>query len=169
MAVGLKDDLDRCDREIAYFTAGDPDYPEWPSWLYMLGLTDWLAERELILEEMKMAGICPECYIEEGSGHLSTCTANGPRGRLTEGHHRICTKAFEIMRAKNHDYASDEDPFRNFRSFGRFGILVRLSDKLARLQSFLENGKLKVADETIEDTVCDIINYAILFQQYEEK
>ncbi len=94
---------------------------------------------------------------------------NTPRNRLLQGHRRLCEKAITIMQAKNHDYASDEDPFRNFRAFERFGILVRLSDKLARLQSFLENGKLKVADETIEDTVCDIINYAILFQQYEGK
>lgn len=73
------------------------------------------------------------------------------------------------MVVKNHDYAASDDPFRNFRTFGELGILVRLSDKIARLQSFIENGELMVKDESVLDTVLDITNYAVLFYGYVEE
>ena len=66
------------------------------------------------------------------------------------------------MVKKNQDYGADDDPFRNFRSFGAFGILVRLSDKLARVRTYIERGDLKVEDETFQDTCKDAINYVIL-------
>jgi len=70
------------------------------------------------------------------------------------------------MRAKNVDYANESDPFRNFRTFGLLGIVVRLSDKLARLHSLVERGldQNAVRDETYADTVRDIVNYAIIFE-----
>lgn len=49
------------------------------------------------------------------------------------------------------------------------GILVRLGDKFARLQSFTENGKFFVEDEGVQDTIKDIINYAVLFAGYDDK
>jgi hypothetical protein len=91
-----------------------------------------------------------------------------PKGRLYTHHVRLCHDALELMAKKNHDYASIEDPYRNFRQFGRFGILVRLGDKFARLRSFEEQGELKVQDESIRDTLLDIINYAVLYYGYED-
>lgn len=73
------------------------------------------------------------------------------------------------MTLKNRDYGANADPFRNFRQFGRMGILVRLGDKFARLQSFTENGKFFVQDEGVQDTIKDIINYAVLFAGYDDK
>lgn len=104
----------------------------------------------------------PGMFVEEDSMIAS------PREELLATHEILCSKAKELMERKNHDYASTTDPFRNFRTFGRIGILVRMSDKLARLRSFEEQQKLKVTDETIEDTVCDIINYAILYYAYKD-
>jgi hypothetical protein len=78
-------------------------------------------------------------------------------------HVKLCNEAKDLMVKKNHDYGANSDPFRNFRTFGSLGILVRMSDKLARLHSYLENGKLKVEDETVRDTLLDIINYSVLF------
>lgn len=68
--------------------------------------------------------------------------------------------------AKNQDYGANDDPFRNFRAFGSFGILVRLSDKLARILTYTERGELTVKDESVTDTVLDAINYLILFEGY---
>lgn len=89
-----------------------------------------------------------------------------PQETLFEHHRQLTAEALKLMTAKNHDYASDADPYRNFRTFGLLGILVRLSDKLARLRSFGEKGKLMVADESVHDTVLDIINYAVLYEGY---
>ena len=89
-----------------------------------------------------------------------------PRGDLYDLHTKTCAAALDLMRAKNEDYAVATDPYRNFRQFGRYGILVRLSDKLSRLRTFEERGVLSVKDESIEDTVRDVINYAILYLGY---
>jgi len=90
------------------------------------------------------------------------------RQHLLDRHKELCAAAHSLMEKKNQDYASDNDPFRNFRMAGRKGIPVRLGDKVARLMSFCERGDLKVSDESVEDTVLDIINYAILFHEYKE-
>lgn len=78
-------------------------------------------------------------------------------------HDQISQQAWELMKKKNHDYSSVADPFQNFRAFGSYGVLVRLSDKIARLRTFEEKGILMVKDETILDTVQDICNYAIIY------
>lgn len=109
-----------------------------------LGEADWRVEEKFIMESnQKMT-----------------------RDDLRMLHEALCEEARTLMKAKNADYAAISDPFRNFRLFGELGILVRLSDKLARLRSFLENGKLEVKNETVRDTILDIINYAVLFQGY---
>lgn len=89
---------------------------------------------------------------------------------LIEMHNLLCIKAAEIMIAKNHDYTSGSgDPFANFRASEAIGVkpelalLVRMLDKLKRMQTFAEQGQLKVKDESVQDAVIDIINYAVLF------
>lgn len=91
---------------------------------------------------------------------------------LLQYHHGLCQKAQGLMARKNKDYAghTTADPFANFRlseasglCSTEAGILVRLSDKLSRLASFLKRGELQVKDESVEDTLLDIINYSVLF------
>lgn len=85
------------------------------------------------------------------------------RSDLLALHGNLAAKAREIMTAKNQDYAHESDVFRNFRRYGTLGVLVRLSDKLARLDSFEENKTFAVADEKLEDTIIDLINYGIIY------
>jgi hypothetical protein len=85
------------------------------------------------------------------------------RDDLLRLHGGLCDGARQLMQKKNEDYASDDDPFRNFRMFGSLGILVRLSDKIARLRTFEERGKFSVEDEAVDDTVKDVINYCVLY------
>jgi hypothetical protein len=78
-------------------------------------------------------------------------------------------KGLELIKAKNADYAGDEDPFKNFRSAVIAGvdpktaILVRMLDKIARLGNLLGGRKNKV-DERLEDTLLDIINYSAILK-----
>ena len=88
---------------------------------------------------------------------------------LLARHKLLCDKARLLMQDKNHDYADSSDPFSNFRSFGALGILVRLSDKLARLRSYESKGELRVKSESLEDTVIDVINYVVLYMVYKEQ
>ena len=89
--------------------------------------------------------------------------------RVLEYHEEICNKARDLMRDKSHDYAGTKDAFGNFRLCERLdvcdtatGIMVRLSDKFSRL-SQLHHNQPKVKDEAVEDTVEDLINYAIIY------
>lgn len=86
-----------------------------------------------------------------------------PREALYEAHADLCNDALELMGKKNADYASQADPFRNFRMFGGLGVLVRASDKLARLRTFEERDTFSVTDESLRDTILDLINYAVIY------
>lgn len=79
----------------------------------------------------------------------------------------------EISRMKNADYASEGDPFLNFRACEAFGVpattglLVRMSDKLIRCAN-LVNREAQVKDESILDTLSDLANYAMILRMYIE-
>lgn len=73
-------------------------------------------------------------------------------------------KSLDIIAKKNQDYATGEDPFKNFRFSEMMGvdpqraILVRISDKLARMSNLLDKPPA-VVEENIEDTIIDAIGY----------
>lgn len=78
----------------------------------------------------------------------------------------ICNLSHTLAR-KNKDYtAGSDDPFANFRSSSEVGIdpllgvLIRILDKVQRLKSFALSGKLSVENETVEDSLMDIMGYA---------
>jgi len=81
----------------------------------------------------------------------------------------IITELAIIRKAKGHDYSGEEDTFDNLREFGSLGVLARLTDKVKRLIRFYQQNPLYVKDESIEDTMKDLINYAlylkIMFEQ----
>ncbi len=72
-------------------------------------------------------------------------------------------KCVELLKQKGHDYAPEDDVLRNFRKHGIFGICVRLEDKINRLEN-LSKGDKKAMNESLEDTLIDIANYACLAQ-----
>ena len=57
---------------------------------------------------------------------------------------------FELMQAKNDDYAEGADFFANFRQAEEFGVdalkglFVRMGDKMSRIKSWSRRGDLKV-------------------------
>lgn len=87
------------------------------------------------------------------------------RDSLFKRHQYLCNQALELMKLKNADYGGDTDPFKNFHDFGSYGILVRLSDKFARLKNLYVK-EPKVKSESQEDTILDIINYCVLYLAY---
>jgi hypothetical protein len=87
---------------------------------------------------------------------------------LFDAHINLCSEALNLMEKKNKDYACQEDPYRNFRTFGTLGVLVRLSDKFSRLQSFEETAVFAVQDEKLRDTIMDAINYLVIYYQMKQ-
>ena len=98
------------------------------------------------------------------------------REDLLKIHQDLSSKSYTLMDQKNQDYAGSAgtQPFANFERVEALGIcstekgfLVRLTDKISRLSSFAEAGSFAVTDESLEDTVVDIINYAVLILAYD--
>ena len=61
-----------------------------------------------------------------------------------------------LLRMKMEDYGYD-----NIDRFGLDGILVRLHDKIARLENLYEKG-VEASNESLTDTHADIIGYCII-------
>lgn len=89
------------------------------------------------------------------------------RAQYLEYHQTLCARMTDITTRKNNDYGGATDPFKNFREFGQLGILVRMSDKWARIKTALkERRELMVADESIDDTILDLANYCLLLMAW---
>lgn len=74
-------------------------------------------------------------------------------------------ECYHMMKQKNADYGADSDPFKNFRKYGEMGILVRLSDKISRLETLLHK-EPSVTEEKELDTIQDAINYLALYAAF---
>lgn len=75
-------------------------------------------------------------------------------------HMDICHDLNALYQRKNHDYGDSFGEF--FAEFGLISTCMRLTDKLKRLKSFAQNGKYKVTDESVRDTLMDLANYSIM-------
>ena len=89
--------------------------------------------------------------------------------RLRDLHKELTEEAYAIIQKKNHDYTGGgDDPYANFRMANSFGVhpavglSLRIGDKLQRISTFANRGKLEVDGEGLRDACTDIINYAIL-------
>ena len=72
----------------------------------------------------------------------------------------LTEKASDTYMRKNADYGAS---FTKTREAIPHAILVRLHDKLNRLTTLMLNGNLsKVKDESIDDTLLDLANYALM-------
>ena len=77
-----------------------------------------------------------------------------------EMHKSICDKLNNTYAAKNADYGDSFARVR--REEGQTAILVRLKDKLYRLETLLHGVEIRVNDESIDDTLVDLANYCLM-------
>jgi hypothetical protein len=70
-----------------------------------------------------------------------------------------CDSLSSVLIKKNHDYGNSVQ--KQFQKYGLTSILIRLDDKLSRLDNLLTN-KQRVSDESIMDTLQDLAGYALL-------
>jgi len=77
----------------------------------------------------------------------------------------------DTLRRKSSDYTGGEgsqDPFANFKATQVLdvdpviGVMVRIMDKIQRVRSFVNDGELKVSNESVYDAFDDMIGYTIL-------
>ena len=84
------------------------------------------------------------------------------------GFYELLDQMAELHSRKNHDYAGKGTPLRNFYKCKEMGVtpftgvMVRLSDKWSRIESFMKQGILEVKGESVEDTLMDNAVYSLL-------
>lgn len=67
-----------------------------------------------------------------------------------------------IVTKKQHDYGPE-----NIARFGRTGLLVRMHDKIARLENLLESQRTP-ENESINDNIFDVIGYSCIAMMWED-
>lgn len=94
----------------------------------------------------------------ENAADVETTNSLGPLERKTfqKSVSEISEECDELLVDKQRDYGP-----KNILKFGAFGCLVRASDKLERWHHLTDQeGEPTVDDETLEDTIKDLRNYA---------
>ena len=80
--------------------------------------------------------------------------------------HALLKQIGELHDRKNADYATNQDPFSNFKECERFnvpawkGCLVRMSDKWARICNLTKGEEAK--NEPLEDSFMDMAVYSLI-------
>jgi len=80
---------------------------------------------------------------------------------------QIFDELWDLHQSKDSDYAGKES-LSNFRVCERFGVpgwkgaAIRMSDKWSRFMSLMEKSGPSVKDESLDDTLKDLIVYAAI-------
>lgn len=77
------------------------------------------------------------------------------------------TQGLELFKKKNHDYGNA------YERYGIMGIIIRISDKISRLENITKKQITMVNDESLRDTLVDLNNYSslglMLLDKYSKK
>lgn len=80
--------------------------------------------------------------------------------------HQILSELGELHDRKQADYGRPDDPFANVRASEEWGVapwvgaMVRANDKVRRLQTYAQTGKL--SNEGVVDSLLDLAVYAVI-------
>ena len=80
---------------------------------------------------------------------------------LINQHKRICERLNKVYADKNHDYGNSFGA--TYEKYGDISALVRISDKMNRIEQLVQTGEQKVKDEALEDSILDMANYLIMW------
>jgi uncharacterized C2H2 Zn-finger protein len=109
---------------------------------------------------------CPRC---SASAKSAKDYAAGPmitRHPNSARFHELLLELADLHDKKQKDYGRGDDPFANIRSSAEWGVapwvgaLIRLNDKVRRLQAFALRGDL--SNESAEDSMRDIAVYSVI-------
>jgi len=105
-------------------------------------------------------------YMVEDPGTISMTSVVPVRHPNSARFHEILGELGALHDRKQADYGKGDDPFANVRSSEEWGVdgwkgaMIRLNDKVKRLQNYSRNGTLK--NEGVEDSFMDIAVYAVI-------
>ena len=120
---------------------------------------------------------CPKCglvivspkvlhgpQIYEKGERSGSVRKTGPTGAAMKDkiqfHRDLCLALNQLYESKNHDYG---DSFHEtFVEEGMAMPRIRIGDKFRRFKALTSGTEQKVNDESIEDTLMDLANYALM-------
>lgn len=101
---------------------------------------------------------CKVCYDGSYYTELEDCDR-------FENMRRVVNDIVSLLEKKNNDYGNSAT--QTYEEYGDVAFFIRISDKINRLKSLTINNKTQeVKDESIEDTVKDIIGYCLLYLEW---
>jgi hypothetical protein len=119
----------------------------------------WLCEIHGMYDKSHIT--CPHCYPDT----KPTITSAG-----SSEYKQLLDDMRDLHIRKNAGYAGAgaSDPWSNFRQCEQFGIaavdgvITRMSDKYARIQSLWKDKSNEQVGESIEDTLLDLASYSLI-------
>ena len=97
---------------------------------------------------------------------IKTPYCTNPTEIYTDEFFRITNQMHDIYIKKNHDYGNSFG--KSMDEFGIASAIIRMNDKLERLKT-LSKKESMVKDESVQDTLLDLANYAIMTVMYLKK
>ena len=97
---------------------------------------------------------------------MKTPYCTNPTEIYTDDFLRINNQMHDIYIKKNHDYGNSFD--KSIDELGIVAAVTRMSDKMERLKSLVKK-ESEVKDESVQDTLLDLANYAIMTVMYLKK
>lgn len=118
-----------------------------------------------LMEGMAMSSVSPDTMREFYSENEMTTVEDHWHGATgLELHKAIGIYLTGVYAKKNSDYG---DAFgKSIDKHGMKAAIVRMEDKLGRLDTLTSGTDQQVFDEKVEDTVLDLANYAIMTAMY---
>ena len=99
------------------------------------------------------------CFFEKSSlitSDSELILENSEQNVRLMQYEKIQHEAKELFRKKNADYGD------SFSTFGSIGVIVRMGDKISRLNTIDKNKIINVDNETLRDTLIDLHNYSAM-------
>ena len=101
------------------------------------------------------------CYIIDDDNDLETNYSKSRFVPVEENNIvNIALEIAELVEKKDRDYNSAFS--KTLQEYGKVAYFLRIDDKLNRLKSLLLNNKDAEVNESVEDTLKDIVEYTLL-------
>lgn len=80
---------------------------------------------------------------------------------------KVAIEIAELVERKNRDYGNSFD--KTMDEYGSTAYFLRIDDKLSRAKKLINSAAEPEVNESIEDTLRDIIGYTLLMINYNQK
>ncbi len=120
---------------------------------------DWAIDRlRLLHDDLMDFMICQESSTSNNWSWISNVYLDiATTAALTIGYDRATESAFlDLLISKQYDYGPE-----NILKFGHRGIIIRMHDKIARLEHLQSHGR-NARNESVLDTFLDVIGYSVV-------